>query len=118
MPERGKNHHESRKSKPAERKRKDENHDKKHRRCPCVLRRGVSDRLVYNRKHRTGRERKYIMRDYNGRIAVFVYGEDEPQEVFDVFTSSLPRDEAERVYKGITVEGEEALQKLIEDFTG
>ena len=58
------------------------------------------------------------MRDYNGRIAVFVYGEDEPQEVFDVFTSSLPRDEAERVYKGITVEGEEALQKLIEDFTG
>lgn len=61
---------------------------------------------------------KYIMRDYNGRIAVFVYGEDEPQEVFDVFTSSLPRDEAERVYKGITVEGDEALQKLIEDFTG
>ena len=60
---------------------------------------------------------KYIMRDYNGRIAVFVYGEDEPQ-VFDVFTSSLPRGEAERVYKGITVEGDEALQKLIEDFTG
>ena len=58
---------------------------------------------------------KYIMRDYNGRIAVFVYGE---QEVFDVFTSSLPRGEAERVYKGITVEGDEALQKLIEDFTG
>ena len=59
---------------------------------------------------------KYIMRDYNGRIAVFVYG--EAQEVFDVFTSSLPRGEAERVYKGITVEGDEALQKLIEDFTG
>jgi len=38
--------------------------------------------------------------------------------VFDVFTSSLPRGEAERVYKGITVEGDEALQKLIEDFTG
>ena len=62
--------------------------------------------------------KKYIMRDYNGRIAVFVYGEEEPQEVFDVFTSSLPRGEAERVYKGITVEGDEALQKLIEDFTG
>ena len=60
----------------------------------------------------------YVLRDYNGRIAVFVYGEDEPQEVFDVFTSSLPRGEAERVYKGITVEGDEALQKLIEDFTG
>lgn len=61
---------------------------------------------------------KYIMRDYNGRIAVFIYGEDKPQEVFDVFTSSLPRGEAERIYKGITVEGDEALQKLIEDFTG
>ncbi len=61
---------------------------------------------------------KYILRDYEGRIAVFVYGEDEPQEVFDIFTSSLPRDEAERVCEGITVEGDEALQKLIEDFTG
>ena len=65
-----------------------------------------------------GESLRYIMRDYNGRIAVFVYGEDEPQEIFDVFTSSLPRGEAERVYKGITVEGDEALQKLIEDFTG
>ena len=61
---------------------------------------------------------KYIMRDYNGRIAVFACGEDEPLEVFDIFTSSLPKSEAERVYKGITVEGGEALQRLIEDFTG
>ena len=50
--------------------------------------------------------------------ALYHLGEDEPQEVFDVFTSSLPRGEAERIYKGITVEGDEALQKLIEDFTG
>ena len=65
---------------------------------------------------------KYIMRDYNVFVSIVdpgaVYGEDEPQEVFDVFTSSLPRGEAERIYKGITVEGDEALQKLIEDFTG
>ena len=53
----------------------------------------------------------YVLRDYNGRIA-------EPLEVFDIFTSSLPKSEAERVYKGITVEGGEALQRLIEDFTG
>ena len=55
----------------------------------------------------------YVLRDYNGRIAVFACG-----EVFDIFTSSLPKSEAERVYKGITVEGGEALQRLIEDFTG
>lgn len=60
----------------------------------------------------------YVLRDYNGRIAVFACGEDEPLEVFDIFTSSLPKSEAERVYKGITVEGGEALQRLIEDFTG
>ena len=59
----------------------------------------------------------YVLRDYNGRIAVFACGE-EPLEVFDIFTSSLPKSEAERVYKGITVEGGEALQRLIEDFTG
>lgn len=60
----------------------------------------------------------YVLRDYNGRIAVFACGGDEPLEVFDIFTSSLPKSEAERVYKGITVEGGEALQRLIEDFTG
>ena len=60
----------------------------------------------------------YVLRDYNGRIAVFACDEDEPLEVFDIFTSSLPKSEAERVYKGITVEGGEALQRLIEDFTG
>ena len=60
----------------------------------------------------------YVLRDYNGRIAVFACCEDEPLEVFDIFTSSLPKSEAERVYKGITVEGGETLQRLIEDFTG
>ena len=60
----------------------------------------------------------YVLRDYTGRIAVFACGEDEPLEVFDIFTSSLPKSEAERVRKGITVEGGEALQRLIEDFTG
>ncbi len=62
--------------------------------------------------------REAMLEEMRADERVFVYGEDEPQEVFDVFTSSLPRGEAERVYKGITVEGDEALQKLIEDFTG
>lgn len=61
---------------------------------------------------------KYTLRDYGGRIAVFRYGEDEPDEVFDIFTSSLPDGEIERLQTGITVEGEEALQRLIEDYTG
>lgn len=61
---------------------------------------------------------KYTLRDYGGRIAVFKYGDDEPDEVFDIFTSSLPEGEIERLQKGITVEGEKALQRLIEDYTG
>lgn len=61
---------------------------------------------------------KYTLRDYGGRIAVFKYGEDKPDEVFDIFTSSLPESEVKRLQNGITVEGEKALQRLIEDYTG
>lgn len=61
---------------------------------------------------------KYTLRDYGGRIAVFSSDKDEPDEVFDIFTSSLPESEIERLQKGITVEGEKALQRLIEDYTG
>ncbi len=61
---------------------------------------------------------KYIIRDYQGRVAVFRYGEDEPEEVFEVFTSSLPESECERISKGITVKSDEELQSLIEDYTG
>lgn len=61
---------------------------------------------------------KYIIRDYQGRVAVFRYGEDEPEEVFEVFTSSLPESECERLSRGITVKSDEELQSLIEDYTG
>ena len=61
---------------------------------------------------------QYIMRDYNGRIAVFRNGESSPEEVFDIFTSSLPKEEYERLMSGISVKDDSELQKLIEAYTG
>lgn len=61
---------------------------------------------------------EYIMRDYNGKVAVFREGANTPDEVFDVFTNSLPPDEHERLINGITIQGDEELQKMIEAYTG
>lgn len=67
-------------------------------------------------KEQTGSQ--YIMRDYNGRIAVFRNGEDFPDEVFDIFTSSLPKEESERIMNGIAIQDSQELQEMIEAYTG
>ena len=51
---------------------------------------------------------------FDGSVKKIGLSSDEPHRI----EPTLSRGEAERVYKGITVEGDEALQKLIEDFTG
>ncbi|MBQ2774369.1 MAG: hypothetical protein IJF40_00575 [Clostridia bacterium] len=61
---------------------------------------------------------QYVMRDYNGRVAVFRSGEASPDEVFDIFTSSLPKEEYERLMGGIAIQDDKELQKLIEAYTG
>ncbi len=61
---------------------------------------------------------QYIMRDYDGRIAVFRNGEDYPEEVFDIFTSSLPQEEWERMINGIAIKDNQELQEMIEAYTG
>lgn len=60
---------------------------------------------------------KFILREYEGRIGIFVAGEKEPLEVLNVFVFTLPTTDRAALKIGITVYGADALRTLIEDFT-
>lgn len=59
---------------------------------------------------------RYIMRNHGGRLAVFEAQEDSPRLVFDVYVNTLPEYDQEILQEGVSVEGEDALTKLIEDY--
>lgn len=60
----------------------------------------------------------YILTEYDGRLAVFIDGENMPVTVYNTYTDTLPQQDKELIQKGIRVEGTEKLQRLIEDYTG
>ena len=60
----------------------------------------------------------YILKDYNGKIAVFTEEDAHPVEIFDTNTASLPSKDTEALKAGIRVETKEELYRLIEDFSG
>lgn len=59
----------------------------------------------------------YVIKEYNGRIALFVNNNELPKETYEIFTSSLPSEDAEKIRKGITVTNENDLQRILEDYT-
>lgn len=59
---------------------------------------------------------RYIMKNHGGRLAVFEVQKDSPSLVFDVYINTLPEYDQMALQEGITVEGEDALSKLIEDY--
>lgn len=60
-------------------------------------------------------ETLYVLKDYKGRIALFHQNEEKPVEVYDVFTNSLPEDDAQQIKRGITVSTDE-LNNLLSDY--
>lgn len=58
----------------------------------------------------------YILKDYNGKIALYKNSNNTPDEVFDIFTDSLPESDAKSLKQGITASTEQELQKLIENY--
>lgn len=59
----------------------------------------------------------YRVSEYQGKLAVFLLGEDEPIEVYDLFLTSLPPKDHEMLKDGILVYDNASLQQLIEDYT-
>ncbi len=66
---------------------------------------------------RTETEYSYILKEHNGRVAVYAAGEDEPQLVLDVPVKYLPDYDRSQMAIGIPVKNYDELVALIEDYT-
>ena len=62
-------------------------------------------------------ESRYILKEYNGKIASFYYNSEEPIDIFDVSVNSFGEYDKQELYKGIVAYSEEELNRLIEDYT-
>lgn len=62
-------------------------------------------------------EQKYILKDYMGRIAVFSDGSETPKEIYEIYTRTLPEEDAEKIKKGIEIYGPDELTKVLADYT-
>ncbi len=58
----------------------------------------------------------FMIREYEGKVAVFDCSKNTPIEILDCPISSLPEDEAAMLRRGISVASKTELQEIIEAF--
>jgi hypothetical protein len=63
------------------------------------------------------RHARYRLAEKDGRLAVYLQGQDEPEIVFDVYLHHLPDVDRARLEEGIEVSDYETLLALLEDYT-
>ena len=59
----------------------------------------------------------YRIGEWEGKLAVFLADSPSPNEVYDVYVSTLPPEEQQRIAAGIEVADEVELARLLEDYT-
>jgi len=59
----------------------------------------------------------YIIREHNGRVAVFARGQSTPEMVFERLVHHLPTYDQMQLKEGVPVFTQEELQERIEDYT-
>ena len=58
----------------------------------------------------------YLLREYNGKIAVFKTGEDKPVKITSTQVASLPKQDAKKLKEGISAATRQELEKALEDY--
>ena len=61
-------------------------------------------------------EEFYILKEYNGKIAVYSSNSDKPREITNASTAKLPKNDQEALKDGIKAESKKELNRLLEDF--
>ena len=59
----------------------------------------------------------FIVKEYDGRVAVFTAGSLSPDKVYDTHVSQLPEYDRNLLIDGILANNKEELRKIIEDYT-
>jgi len=58
----------------------------------------------------------YVLKNYFGKVAVFKYNSNVPQETLSVYTNSLPLFDQKQLSTGVFAYTNEELTSLIEDY--
>ncbi len=61
-------------------------------------------------------EYEYILREHDGRLAVFLKDKDTPEMIFDVYVRLLPEYDRGQLNQGVYVKDYEELISRIEDY--
>ncbi len=62
-------------------------------------------------------EYEYLLKDHQGKLAVYFYGEVQPREVFEVYISTLPEYDQKQLGEGVPVKDYEELLIRLEDYS-
>ncbi len=77
-----------------------------------------NNRNVYEKSYfAQGQEQYYVLKSYKGRMAVFEGNSDIPEEIFDIFVSSLPEADQRQLNSGIYAVNPDELYKIIEEYS-
>ena len=60
----------------------------------------------------------FIIRAYDGKLAIYKNGDASPFEVLDVYIFTLPEHDRKLLNAGIGVDSTDELRSIIEDYTG
>ena len=58
----------------------------------------------------------YVVREYNGCVAVFREGRSNPARITSTRTDTLPKSDIKKLREGIRVEDRQTLDKILEDY--
>lgn len=76
------------------------------------------DSYVQNKVENVDEEQfEYILKDFDGKIAVYKKNETVPKFIFDVYINSLPKEDQTQLYNGIYAKDDFELSRLIEDYS-
>lgn len=60
---------------------------------------------------------QYVIKEYNGNIAVYKTGEPQPIDIYEYPVETLPEEDVKNLEAGIQVKDDAQLERLIEDLT-
>ncbi len=58
----------------------------------------------------------YVVKESEGRVAVFIQGEEQPLMITETYLNTLPKTDAEKLKKGVFATDKKQLRKLLEDY--
>jgi len=85
--------------------------------APPANNRPVSSSSSVSAEESTPPAARRLLGIWEGKLALFTEGRESPDEVYDVYVQTLPKEEQDRLRQGIAVGSEEELAGWLEDYT-